>query len=160
MRSTFFSLFLLVCAVSSHAVELVRAGRPAAAISLPDNASASVRQAATEMRKFILLATGAELPIKTAGQSHELPNTIKLGYGIDTEKLSNFAFVVQAEDKLLTIAGQDEMLPDFDAAELVGHGYVRKSIGTLLGVYDFLDKELKVRFLWPGELGTWTVFAR
>lgn len=157
MKSAFVSIFLLSLAVgSSHAVELVRSGQALASINVPKNASATVNHAATEMQKYIHLATGATLPIQTAGQNQDqlLPNIIRLGYGADTTKMGKFDYVIKAENNMLTIAGQDVSLENFVAADLVGHGFVRQAIGTLLGVYDFLDQELQVRFLWPGELGT------
>lgn len=153
MKTSLICLLLSGLAMSAAAVELVRNGVSTAIIAIPAEAPASVRFAADELQKHIRKATGAELAIKATGEDHSQPNVVKLGFGAVTAALGPFGFVINAGEHELVIAGRDDPLPTFAAAELVGHGSMSRSVGTLFGVYDFLDRELGVHFLWPGELG-------
>lgn len=141
--------------VTASGVELVRDGEARAAIRVCDDAPASVRFASEELRKYVKLATGVELPILTGKEEkNPLPGTVKLGYGADIKGVGRFGYVAAAKKNELVLHGMDHRIKEFKPEKLAESGMISASTGTLFAVYDFLDRELGVRFLWPGELGT------
>jgi len=160
MRSTF--AFLLGLALSSlmgtsaGAAEfpLVRDGAPQAVVLTPKEAHPIALHAAEELVAHIALATGVRLPLMPEQEAPESPeHRIYVGStraaaeaGIDVAALKPAAFRIQREDSALFIAGED------GPGDPLHQGHAHS--GTLWGVYDFLDQELGVRWLWPGELGT------
>ena len=65
--------------------------------------------------------------------------------GINVDKLAAEAFVLRVKDDAVFIAGNDGGGDPLDSDTRAG---------TLWGVYEWLDRDLGVRWLWPGELGT------
>lgn len=134
-------------------IALVSEGGARAIIVTADHPTRVVRYATEELVRHVEKATGIRLEVHTEGEANvNLNQRIYLGdsravreAGIDVGKLAAEAFVLRVKNDALFIAGNDgggePLDPDTRA-------------GTLWGVYEWLDRDLGVRWLWPGELGT------
>ncbi|WP_438480463.1 DUF4838 domain-containing protein [Oleiharenicola lentus] len=128
-------------------------GQPAAVIVLADQPTAVARYAAEELVYHVEKATGAKLAIVSeAGPRPAGLAPIYLGdtraarsAGLEVKKLAPEIFVYRTVENALFIAGNDAVGDPLEPATFAG---------TLLGVYELLERELGVRWLWPGELGT------
>jgi hypothetical protein len=120
---------------------LVIEGRPVATIVLADPASAVERQAAAELAEQLKAISGATLAITNQACSNSV--CLHLGASararLDWPKirsgLSDDGFVIRTLPEGLAIAGDSDL-------------------GTLYGVYAFLEEGLGVRWLMPGNHGT------
>jgi len=136
-------------------MDIVIDGKPAATIVIPDEPLQVVQSAAEEFQYHVRLASGAVLPIISESKNPK-GNLIILGaeaaykagitYGKDPH-----AWVIQLVNNRLYLAGDDSFGPALISQNM--NNYVHK--GTLFAVYDFLKKYLGVRWLFPGELGTY-----
>jgi hypothetical protein len=133
------------------AVELVRNGKPLAAVVIPSQPLPVETYAAEELRYHIESATGARLPIVAEGPEDAAASRVYLGHcksaaavEVDPTGLPGNGYVVKTVGKDLYIAGKDSRGDplDTDTHE-----------GTLFGVYDVLENEMQVHWLWPGKLG-------
>jgi hypothetical protein len=133
-------------------VAIVTKHQPVATIVVPDGAPAVVRYAAQEFAYHVERATGAKLPIisETAAAGDHQPHVYlgdtaaarAAGIGHPAPE----TFTLKCDRSGLIIAGGDKP-GDPLKPETCG--------GTLFGVYEWLERELGVRWLWPGELGTY-----
>jgi len=144
----------------SSRVEIVRDQQPRATIVTPDDPVLVVRRAAEELQYHLRKSTGANLGIvpeshaaAQPSRASRLPHRIYLGdcsatraAGIDPKGLPPAGFVIRLIRNDLFFAGHDS-----DGA--IGSAWAPTRHGTLFAVYEFLDRELGVRWLWPGELG-------
>jgi hypothetical protein len=119
---------------------LVKNGQSLSTIVLPKNPSFLEKHAADELQKYLFKVTGIKLPIKTS-KVKELKFPIYLGKAAQNhlpefnwEELGSDGFLLMSDDKGLYIAGINDL-------------------GTVYGVYDFLEKFVGVRWFMPGELG-------
>ncbi len=112
-------------------------------VVLPDKPSPIEQYAARELMDFWRKATGQELTLGTDGT-----HAIRIGRAasFDNPFMPNEA-AVDIGDNIINIAGGDN-----DTADPL---HAARAHGTLFALYDFLESELGVRFLWPGELGTY-----
>ncbi len=139
MKTLFFCLVLVMWSAGAFACVLVKGGRPAAAIVLGDGATGPEKNAALELQSYLEKISGARLEI--------LPEP-REGLGS--------VFIGQTEET-------KKQIPDFDWGSLKRDGILIKSsrntlilagdrpAGTLYAVYDFLEKDLGVRFWAPGD---------
>ncbi|MGI5820172.1 MAG: DUF4838 domain-containing protein [Armatimonadota bacterium] len=154
MRSlTLVALALIaLCAVAFAEVPLVTNGQARAVIVIPAEPLPVAQYAAEELAYHVERATGVALPIVTEDAVPEAESFVYVGAtdaareaGIDVDALAFEETVLRAEGNALIIAGQDEggdpLAQDTNA-------------GTLWGVYELLERELGVVWMWPGELGT------
>ena len=131
---------LIVC--SSSAVVLVEGGKARAEIVLPGKAWPVERLAAEELRFLLKKASGAELAIVEKGKASAGFAQVQIGRAAGLEGFAPFAGKVAADGDTLRISGGD------------GPGNVKKTdtpCGTLYAVYEFADRELGARFLWPDD---------
>lgn len=152
---------LIVGALNASRADLpiVLDGKPAAVIVTPDRPTAVVRYAAEELAVHIEKATGARLDVTIeskvpAGALNRLflgPCEITRAAGVDVSKLPPETFVLRTSERALMIAGEDG---GGDPLDTDTHA------GTLWGVYEWLDRTANVRWLWPGELGTYVPKTR
>ena len=154
MRLLAFSAITLIAsgAVAHADVALVEDGQARAVIVLPAEPLPVEQYAADELAYHVERATGVLLPIATEA---ELPaaeayvfigaTDAAAGAGVDTEALAWEETVLLTTGNRLIIAGQDE---DGDPLS------TETNAGTLWGVYELLERELGVVWMWPGELGT------
>ena len=126
--------------VNAPAVALVEDGKAVAEVVLPADALKVERFAAEELVKFVKRATGAALPVVRERKPGKAAVLVGRASG-----LSGFApneARVAVRDGALLLAGGD------------GDGDSKKwttPAGTLFAVYDFLEREAGVRWLWPDE---------
>ena len=115
-------------------------GRSDYKIVIPADAEPVERQAATELQKYVLESSNANLPIVTDADSPVCGDklisigdtTLFKGLNIDVSNLNTDGFVIKSQGDTVLIKGQ-------------------RGRGTLYGVYDFLEKVIGVRFLWQNK---------
>lgn len=154
LRPPVFLTALLTCVVVSAApLILVKDGKPQATIVVPDDSLECVTYAAAELQKHVEMVSGAELPILHESEHKQGP-AIHLGAckattaaGIDASQLSVNAFIIRLTEVGLFMIGDD-------SPGHVPSSQLQTHVGTLFAVYEFLEKELGIRWLWPGDLGT------
>jgi len=142
-----------------HAMDIVSEGKAKATVVVPSNPTPIVIYAAQELRDHIRKATGVQLPIRKENAGPPPENPIYVGPSSslqtlnpsqpDLTSLPANSFVSHSSGTALFLAGKDgeggDQLPLDDQV----------SMGTLFAVYDWLDHALGVRWLWPGEAGTY-----
>ena len=148
----FLCIFVyLLMALPSLAVTLVNEGKAEAVIVIPSQPLAVESYAAKELQYHIKAASGVDLQIITEDKNILSGSHIYLGNckqaknaNIDFSKMPGNAFTIKTVEPDIFIIGKDNegdpLLMDTLA-------------GTLFGVYDFLETNLGVKWLWPGELG-------
>lgn len=164
-------LTTLTCAVALAAtlgnaapLALVRNGDARAQIVVPDEAFPVVQYAAEELRYHIRTATGAELAIVAeADTDTDVPHHIYLGAcratrtaGIELEPEPPPAKIYAGKWRvkhIIRTGGDDLFMTGHDNGGPVGSRFQMTRHGTLFAVYDFLENQMEVRWLWPGELG-------
>ena len=121
--------------------------QPAMEIVLPGKPSPVEAFAAKELAEHWRMATGKDAAT-VADASGGAAWVFRLGRAakIDVSGLAKNSAMVRIGKGVVDIAGPDSM---------EGQPLRRSTVaGTLFGVYDFLEREMGVRWLWPGELGT------
>lgn len=134
-------------------VSLVRSGKPAAVIVIPRDATSVEKFAAEELRDHIALVSGARLAITnaaTAGGARVLMGRAAGEAGVSAADLPLEHYRIRASGNTLYLAGHDRAGGDSDPLNMSD-----VQAGTLFAVYHLLDRQLGVRWLWPGELGTY-----
>lgn len=147
---------------------LVKNNNARAAIIIPDEAIPPEQLAAEELQYHIQKAAGVKLSIhaekdKPAGFDGfvYLGNCRKTAEaGINVAALPPSGYVIKTIDGNLFLAGKDRVRSDRDTGGNwvnsyygVGWNWAAGWQGTLFAVYDLLENEMGVRWLWPGELG-------
>ncbi len=129
-------------------VTLVKSGRPIAAIVIPADATRIERHAAEELRDHLEMASGARLPIvdQAPAGARVLIGRAAAAAGVAAQGLELEQYRIRTAGDALCLTGRDRGDDPLDL------GAVQP--GTLFAVYDLLDRELGVRWLWPGEFGT------
>ncbi len=146
-------IVLVGFALQARAFTVVEGGKATAVIVTGDRPSAVVKYAAEELAYHVKKATGVALEVQRENAvTDSAANRIYLGdskavreAGIELSKLGPEGFVLRSNARGLFIVGDDGGGDPLDPS-------VRA--GTLWGVYEWLDRVVKVRWLWPGELGT------
>ena len=126
-----------------------------ACVVLPDDPERIAVYAADEFVWHVEKATGVRLPIEresgieSTGLACVFIGTTQQAAraGIDVDTLAPEACVLRTDGPDLYIAGKDG--PGDPLSVGTTHS------GTLWGVYEILERTLGVRWLWPGELGTY-----
>jgi len=143
----------VAAATLSHAdaVELVRDRKPVAAIVVPTRALAVESYAAQELQYHVEASTGARLPVVAEGGDLPVGPHVYIGKcaaaaaaKLDPSGLPGNGYLIKIIGRDLFIVGKDSR---GDPLGLDTHE------GTLFGVYDLLEREMQVRWLWPGKLG-------
>ena len=141
-----------LCTVATADVPLVTDGEARAVIVTPAEALPVVGYAAKELAYHVERATGVTLPIAAEGEAPEAEAYVYVGAteaasdaGIDVTALAYEETVLRTQGNALFIAGQDE-----EGDPL----HNDTNAGTLWGVYELIERELGVIWMWPGELGT------
>lgn len=130
---------------------LVRDGQSVAPIVVSEEAGEAASEAALELAEYIEKISGG-LPEIMVGLPDPMPaSAIWVGYQPVLDELLpevDFGFthpeeiLIILDDQNLVIAGRDVVVGD-----------VQLEFGTANAVYTFLQDQLGVRWLWPGELG-------
>ena len=136
----------------------VRDGKAMADIVLGENANGVEQFAADELAYHIAKASGAELEIVTEGKADlsRMPYHFFVGAteaarsaGLPVGKLEN-------EERLLKTVGNGFYLLGGDVAstkKAAVSSWGASARGTMYAVYDFLETDMGVRWLWPGKSG-------
>ena len=137
------------------AMDVVRDGKAVATVVVPDKALPVVTFAAQELVYHLERATGATPSVVNESEWPGASPAVYIGgcqataeAGISVDGLAPNAFALKLVGDRFFLAGDDS---DGNAAWVL-HGN-RTRVGTLFAVYEFLEKHLHVRWLWPGPLG-------
>lgn len=131
-----------------------------AAIVIPEKIYPSLTLALDELKYHLKKATGNDFAHYSENQVPvgKYKSLIYLGnckktweLGIDFNKLKAFSGGIKTEENDLYIYGNDAKDIKLRRNK---RGCLNSSTGSLMAVYDFLEKELNIRWIWPGELGT------
>ena len=142
---TAFLCALILAGFSLPGAELVRDSILQAEIIIPEKNNPVERYAAEELVYHLKKITGLEFPVRTRPTQGK--NQIRIGRAARTAVKSrkpNSGMVKIGHD-YIELSGWDD--PNGDPLKF------GTSAGTLFAVYDFLNRELGVRWLWPGEDG-------
>jgi len=158
----------LFCLASTVRAEFtlvdVEAGVKPAPLVLFANAPSKTREAAAELAAYIEKICGVRPELIVATPRSLPERAVWIGYQPALDALfpdADFDFhhpeeiLIAASEKHLVIVGRDH----WDPKHLVVEGIDEKiegrqqEYGTVNAVYTFLQDQLKVRWLWPGELG-------
>lgn len=143
-------------------MDIIKEGKAACVIVIPAKPLPAERFAADELR-YHLNRSGATdfqiVPEPVLASRHSLPKgRIYIGRcratadaGISPEKMRRFSGMIRQTGNRLFLVGRDEPGDVLKGLDFLGTW--RKSAGTVIAVYDLLEKEFKIRWLWPGELG-------
>lgn len=143
---------------------LVENGVSRAPIVIFEGAPPMTRRAAEELAEYIEKISGAR-PEVIEGEPNPIPaHAIWIGYQPVLAKLFpdiDFDFqhpeeiLIAANENHLVIAGRDRWDPDHLVVEGIDEKIVgrQQEYGTVNAVYTFLQEQLGIRWLWPGELG-------
>ena len=150
-----FSVLILSAALTAGAVDIVKNGKAAADIAIPEKPITVVKFAAEELQKHIKLMTGVQLAITSKDSPRKYANRIHVGYGQPMTLDTRHAWRVKVEKNDIYLCGNDEEIPERSKGrpEATARGWRTKGCGSLMAVYDFLDRELGVRWLYPGDNG-------
>jgi hypothetical protein len=157
---------LLAVILPARAADLVLASKntPPVPIIVHADAPPRTREAAEVLAVYIERISGKK-PFVLLGASSPAP-TSAIWIGVQPEVKALFTkvdfdfkhpeeIVIAANEKHLVIAGRDRWDPaklDIETREGLVKG-VQQEYGTINAVYTFLQDQLGVRWLWPGELG-------
>ncbi len=152
--ATAITLLLLALPCAAQ-ISLVQDGEARAAIVIANTPTDTARYAAEELAQHVERATGIALEIVAESEAPlELHTRVYIGdtetgqrNGIDTVRLPREAYIMRSVGNDLFIAGREGNGDPLSESN--------PNAGTLFGVYEFLEHFLGVRWLWPGELGTY-----
>jgi len=155
MSSAGIIIALLLSLPCMAQVTLVREGSARAMVVTADEPTAMARYAAEELVWHVERATGVTIEVVPESSAPaDVHTRLYIGEtesarhnGIDPERLPREAYVMRSVGNDLFIVGQEDDGDPLDQGN--------PNAGTLFGVYEFLERVLGVRWLWPGELGTY-----
>ncbi len=145
----------------SGKLPIVLNGNASAVIVTPSAQNPALSLAVSELRHHVQKASGVELPVITEDRVPAEPLVrIYLGAtkaaaqaGLDPTKLPRDSYYIKTRGSSIFLVG-----PDDDGDPL--HKSFSTSVGTLFAVYQVLDEDLGVRWIWPGELGEYVPHSR
>lgn len=146
------ALLLLPGMLSAAGFKLIGKGElKISGVVLRKNATSSETRAAEELVYHLAKASGKKVQILTEDKVKAGKPYIFLGRcrsnvqkGLDTWKMGRNSGVILVGSDQMRIAGNDG-----ERHYLANNN----STGTLFAVYEFLEKYMGVRWLWPGEIG-------
>ncbi len=156
------SVALAATLTRAEDVVLVRDQASVGRIVIPDHPLPVERFAADELQYHIEKASGAILPVVSESELTGADgNLVYVGHcqktkalGIASDDLPANAFRIKVQDGNLFLIGHDSEGSVLDSNGIKGRLHTNRTrVGTLFAVYEFLEKHLGVRWLWPGSLG-------
>ena len=135
-------------------VPLVAGGKALAVVVTADHPTEVAKYAAAELVLHVRLATGVTMAVATESSVPPEPmGRVFIGdcgaaraAGIKAGELAAEAFTLRTHGRELIITGNDSGGDPLDS---------NTRAGTLWGVYEWLERDLHVRWLWPGDTGTY-----
>ena len=131
---------------------LVDSSSAGCVVVLPVKPPAALRAAAADLVDAIARITGVRVPLLDEKDPAVRSTSAAIILGVTADTPTEIAdrvsalppegFLLRTRGKVIHIAGSN-----------VGQGGMPLA-GTAHGVYDFIERQLGVRWLWPGELGT------
>ncbi len=158
MRTAAAVALSIICALPACALDLTVDGAADCVILLPDEPLEIQRFAAEELQSHLQAMSGAEIavrpeserPIDMGCRIYVGPTSAAAAAGVDVEALEPEAIRILTVRDDLFILGGDRIGPgDRDDPRSANN-----QMGTLYAAYDFLEDQLGVHWLWPGETGT------
>ncbi|GEM_PF-1110436 len=162
MHGLKFSLALFILwagSVNVNGIEIVKNGRAQTAIIIPEKAIRPTRLAAEELQTHIQIASGTKLEIHPENAIPKgFTGLIYIGpcqaaftakVARDTPPVNYFAGKTVGND--LFLFGDDQDVNPSMNSYIQYMRYMHS--GSAFAVYEFLEREFNVRWLWPGELG-------
>ena len=155
----FLMTVLLLHCSHSESLVLVQNGAPKTIIILPQDHNTFQLDAVKDFQHTIKRASGADIPIRISDSldavNHEIkivlgPSTLTDQLGIDAGDLKEEEFRLLVRDHYLIILARDN---ESGSAKL-------QSRVTMWAFSYLLDHVVGVRWLWPGELGTFVPQAK
>jgi len=134
-------LSLMFLTASANAIPIVVDHQPRAAIVLPEGASQQVRHATQLLQKYLQQSSGALLPVVQEPGANVAIHIGRSAY-VDQQKLD-----------IAKLDGDGFVLKGIDAKNYVIAGPT--DWGTEFGIYEFLERYVGVRWLFPTEVGTY-----
>ncbi len=144
---------------------LVKDHQPKATIVIPDDPSLTESFAASELSSFLQKSTTAVLPIMKEKEAFASPSEnfwVLIGgtrktqeLGVTLKGITKGGFLVKRTGPYLIFWGEDDRTRYRQGKPYPVDPKQRSQTrhGTLFAVYDFLEKNLGVRWYWPGSLG-------
>ena len=145
---------LAICAETG--INIVDKGKANACIVLPAQKNWATLEAARELNYHIQKSTGVKLPVYN--EEKKVGNKIKIYIGdtlaaqkagIDVKGLKPNQLVIKSVGDKIFLTGKDG---DFRKKGLKSTSFSRLR-GSLWATYEFLEKYMKVKWLWPGKTG-------
>jgi hypothetical protein len=132
-------------------------GVPQAAILTRPSPPGYIQLAATELRDHVQRISGATLPISTVGNEAAYPGArfVYLGVSAATNAAGVTTSGLELEHYRLRTIGNNAYIVGRDGGDDAWFDLTDCQPGTLFGVYHLLQDFLGVRWLWPGESGTY-----
>lgn len=147
-----------LCVVARGDFTVAENGVPKADIVIPANPLHAVRFAATELKYHLDKAFGADFRIVSEDAFD--PAAMPCHFFLGKTKTSDAANIpgreLKPDERYIKLVGRNLYLVGHDSGVKRWHiqsMHVVRSLGTLYAVYDFLETELGVKWIWPGELG-------
>lgn len=146
-----YFIFFVTLPTLASAIELVRNSQSRYLIYVQSNAPDSVVLAADELQSYVYKSTGALLPITREYPKNE-NNIISLG---DNDFLAKYIKKknLDYEHYDLRFDGDRIFIYGNDLENNKKTPYGGDSMGTLYGVYEFIERYLGIKWLMPGEVG-------
>jgi hypothetical protein len=136
-----FLISLTPITLAGGNIALVAGGKPTAAIVIAADAEAGSKRAVTDLVDCVQESTGATLPVEQASREDRIELHIgnteyvrSLNLKLDTLGVDGFKILFPAPNRIALVGGSDS--------------------GTEFAIYEFLERYVGVRWLFPGECGT------
>ncbi|HIM57410.1 MAG TPA: hypothetical protein EYM39_11965, partial [Candidatus Latescibacteria bacterium] len=179
LSATWVTVAFAALSPAAAQVRIVSQGKPEAVVVTADRAAMVATYAAREFVHHIEKATGQRLQVVP---ETKIPagyvSRVFIGVtdaarkqGIDPKKMKPDEFVVRTVGRDLYLVGMEDKGRDVVLGEPTDSDWKHKILhdgiygyrgpssispnGTLFGVYEILERYVGVRWLWPGELGTY-----
>lgn len=147
---------MIITALFAVAFALARNGVPQADIVIPEKAGMTEKYAAEELKYHLDRITGGSFSVigegKLSGSSHK--SHVFIGATAAAKAAGLLERPYGLEERRLATRGNGLYLLGGDRdGSVMGSVWAATCHGTLYAVYDFLEKEGGVKWIWPGELG-------
>ncbi len=139
-------------------VVLVEQGKPKSELVIPADAPSEIREAVGHFQALVERSTGARIPVVREGMESGREGVYRLYVGdtaqarkagLDSEKLEEEAYILCLGREQGILVGRDRIRSENPVR------HESNSLPTRWGLNYLLERGIGVRWLWPGELGTY-----